>query len=78
VEVKIGVTHANRELTLETSQSTDDVHKVIEDALSSENGVITLNDDKGRTVFIPAAKLADVEISGESGRRVGFGAVTTS
>jgi hypothetical protein len=78
VEVKIGVTHANRELTLETSQSTDDVHKVIEDALSSENGVITLNDDKGRTVFIPAAKLAYVEISGESGRRVGFGAVTTS
>jgi ABC-type Fe3+-hydroxamate transport system substrate-binding protein len=74
VEVKIGVTHANRELILETSQSVDDVQKAISDALSSDNGVVTFTDDKGRTVVIPAEKVAYVEISGEAGRRVGFGA----
>jgi hypothetical protein len=74
VEVKIGVTHANRELTLESSQSADDVEKAVSEALAGEHGILTLTDDKGRTVFIPAAKLAYIEIVGETGRRVGFGA----
>jgi hypothetical protein len=73
VEVKIGVTHANRELTLETSQSVDDVQQAISEALASDHGVVMFTDDKGRTVVIPAGKLAYVEISGEPGRRVGFG-----
>lgn len=74
VEVKIGVTNANRELTLETSQTADDVQDAISKALASENGIVSLTDEKGRTVFVPAAKLAYIEITGESGRRVGFGA----
>ncbi len=73
VEVKIGVTHASRELTLEMSHSVDDLQKAVSDALASDNGLVTFTDDKGRTVVVPAEKLAYVEISGESGRRVGFG-----
>jgi Protein of unknown function (DUF3107) len=75
VEVKIGVTQAPRELALETSQSTDQIHKAVTEALAGESGVFELSDDKGRTVFIPAAKLAYVELSGGTGRRVGFGAL---
>ena len=73
MEVKIGVTHANRELTLEMSQSLDEMQKAVSDALSSDNGLITFTDDRGRTVVVPAEKLAYVEIAGDSGRRVGFG-----
>ncbi|MBA3310634.1 MAG: DUF3107 domain-containing protein [Nocardioidaceae bacterium] len=74
MEVKIGVTHANRELSLETSQSADKVQKAISEALSDDGGLLVLSDDKGRSVYIPAQKLAYVEIVGESSRRVGFGA----
>jgi hypothetical protein len=74
VEVKIGVTHANRELTLESSQSADDVLKAVNDALSDDDGLFVLTDDKGRTVYVPAQKLAYVEVVGASGRRMGFGA----
>ncbi len=74
MEVKIGVTHANRELSLETSQSADNVQKAISEALSGDGRLLVLSDDKGRSVYIPAEKLAYVEILGESGRRVGFGA----
>lgn len=75
MEVKIGVSHAARELTFESSQSPDDMQKAISDALSGDNGLLVLNDEKGRTLYVPIDKLAYVELSGEQGRRVGFGAV---
>jgi Protein of unknown function (DUF3107) len=74
VEVRIGVIHASRELTLETSQSAEEIHKAMADALSGQGGVFELHDDRGRSVHVPAEKLAYVEIAGELGRRVGFGA----
>ena len=74
MEVKIGVIHAGRELTLETNQSADEIHKAVVDALSGDGGVLELHDDRGRSVHVPAEKLAYVEISGEPSRRVGFGA----
>lgn len=74
MEVKIGVIHASRELTLETTQSAEEVHTAVAEALSGNGGVFELHDDRGRSVHIPAEKLAYVEISGESVRKVGFGA----
>jgi hypothetical protein len=74
VEVKIGVTHASRELVLESNDSADDIQKSVADALKGDSGLLVLTDSKGRTVYVPAEKLAYVEITGESGRRVGFGA----
>jgi hypothetical protein len=76
VEVKIGVIHASRELTLETSQSAEEIHTLVLTALSDQKGVLELHDDKGRSVHIPSDKLAYVEIAGEGGRRVGFGTYT--
>jgi hypothetical protein len=73
VEVKIGVQFAARELVLESAQSAQDVEKAVDTALSSENGVLTLEDEKGRRVVVPADKLAYVEIAADTGqRRVGF------
>jgi len=74
VEVKIGVTHANRELTFESSESPEAMEKAISAALAGDDGMLVLSDDKGRTIYVPANKLAYVELSGEPGRRVGFGA----
>ncbi len=74
MEVRIGVTHANRELTFESNESADDMQTAITDALASDNGLLVLSDDKGHTVYVPVDKLAYVDIAGEQGRRVGFGA----
>lgn len=72
MEVKIGVTHANRELSLESSQSAAEIQAAVTAALADDGGLFALTDDKGRTVYVPAAKLAYVEIVGESPRRLGF------
>jgi len=75
VEVKIGVQYAARELVLESSQSPDEVTKAVNDALKADLGVLTLVDEKGRRVLVPADKLAYVEIAESESRRVGFGAL---
>ena len=75
MEVKIGVQYAVRELVLESAQSPDEVAKVVADALKADLGVLTLVDEKGRRVLVPADKLAYVEIAETEQRRVGFGAM---
>ena len=74
MEVKIGVQFAPRELVLESNQSPDEVAKLVADALKADLGVLTLVDEKGRRVLVPADKLAYVEIADAVERRVGFGA----
>ncbi len=75
MEVKIGVQFAPRELVLESTQSAEAVEKAVADALKADLGVLTLVDDKGRRVLVPADKLAYVEIAESEQRRVGFGAM---
>jgi hypothetical protein len=73
VEVKIGVQYAPRELTVETNSSPDEVEKLLHEALRADFGLFTLIDDKGRKVFVPAEKIAYVELGEPEARRVGFG-----
>ena len=75
MEVKIGVQFAARELVIESAQSPDEVAKAVADALKADLGVLSLVDDKGRRVLVPADKLAYVEIAESEQRRVGFGAI---
>jgi hypothetical protein len=75
VEVKIGVQYAPRELSLESSQTPDEVAKAVSEALRADLGVLTLVDEKGRRVLVPADKLAYVEIAETEQRRVGFAAL---
>ena len=76
MEVKIGVQFAPRELMLESNSSPDEIEKAVADALKADLGVLSLVDEKGRKVLVPADKIAYVEIAAESeNRRVGFGAM---
>ena len=75
MEVKIGVQYAARELVLESAQSPQEVEKAVADALKADLGVLSLVDEKGRRVLVPADKLAYVEIAESEQRRVGFGAM---
>jgi hypothetical protein len=72
VEVKIGVQYAARELVLESVQTPDEVEKAVTEALSDEDGVLNLVDDKGRRVIVPVSKVAYVEIAEAVTRKVGF------
>jgi hypothetical protein len=73
VEVKIGVQHTAREITLESSEDAAEVERAVNEALAGKNSVLALTDDRGRRVLVPAAHLAYVEIGEPSSRRVGFG-----
>ena len=70
MQVTIGVKHATRELTLDTSASQDDVLAALAGAATSD---VTLSDDKGRKIFVPAGSLAYIEIGQTAPHRVGFG-----
>jgi len=73
VEVKIGVQFAPRELVLESTQSQDEVEQAVAEALGGRSGLLSLLDEKGRRVVVPADKIAYVEIAESELRRVGFG-----
>ena len=68
MEVKIGIQQAQRELSIETAEQ---VQQQVATAVES-GGVVTLTDTKGRTVLVPAAKLAYVEIGTATVGTVGF------
>jgi len=76
VDVRIGVTQAPREVSVELADDADRevVRKQVEAALGGAVDVLWLEDKKGRTIAIPAAKIAYVEIgSQDANRRIGFG-----
>lgn len=75
MEIKIGVQHASRELTVESALSPAEVEAAVSAALSGKSVLLVLEDEKGRKVMVPADRLAYVEIGEQSVRRVGFGAL---
>jgi len=78
LDVRIGVTYTPKEIEVELSDDTDrdQLIKTVEEAVSAESKVLWLTDRKGRSVGVPSAKLAYVEIgAGASDRRVGFAAL---
>jgi hypothetical protein len=72
VEVKIGVLHTPREITLESAQTPDEVSKAVAEALKSVDGQLTLTDERGRKIIVPANLVAYVEIAQADARRIGF------
>jgi hypothetical protein len=74
VEVKIGVQHAPREIVLESDQSTEDVESAVAEALSGKARLLSLVDEHGRKILVPADRLAYVEIGEQAARKVGFSA----
>lgn len=70
MQVTIGIKHSPRELSMETSSSQEDVLAAVRNAATES---VTLTDDKGRKVFVPAGSLAYIELGQTEPRRVGFG-----
>ena len=70
------MTQAPRELNLELDDGDrEKTASAVEAALSGAADVLALTDKRGRTVAVPAGKIAYVEIGPVDGdRRIGFGA----
>ena len=75
MEVKIGISDSPRELVINSSQTPDEVEKLVSGSLEGKGGVLALSDEKGRKYLIQADKVAYVEIGTSTGGRVGFAAV---
>ncbi len=75
VDVRIGVTQAPREISVEVDDAErDDLRARVEAALSGASDVLWITDKRGRDVGVPSAKIAYVEVGSADGdRRIGFG-----
>jgi hypothetical protein len=74
VEVKIGVQHSPRELVIDSPQTPDQIAAEVSKAMSgsSKDGLLTLEDERGRRIVVPVDRIAYVEIAQADQRRVGF------
>ncbi|MDO4241304.1 MAG: DUF3107 domain-containing protein [Microbacteriaceae bacterium] len=71
MDIRIGILHVQRELTLETDLSAQEVQQRVAEAVKTGEA-LQLTDTKGRELLIVPQNLAYVEIGTESGRKVGF------
>lgn len=72
MEVKVGVADTARELTINSSQTPEEVESLVAGALKDSTGTLSLVDDKGRRYVVPSARIAYVEIGTADSRKVGF------
>lgn len=77
MDIRIGVTQAPREISLELEddeKARQEVKSAIDDALAGKTSTLWIIDKRGRDIAVPSSKIAYVEI-GSSGadRRIGFG-----
>lgn len=75
MDVRIGVTQAPREVTVEIpDDERDRAKQAIDAALAGATDTLWLEDKRGRLVAVPSAKIAYIEIGSADGdRRIGFG-----
>ena len=73
MEVKIGIQNVTREATLNVNLTAEEVTRQYADARSAD-GMLSLTDETGRQIVIPAATIGYIEFGQEHARPVGFGA----
>jgi hypothetical protein len=74
MDVRIGVLHCPKELTLEVDAGTEELEASVTEVLAGDRTVLWLTDVSGRRVGVPAERVAYVEIEAdEADKRVGFG-----
>ncbi|WP_437178958.1 DUF3107 domain-containing protein [Kineococcus endophyticus] len=67
MEVRIGVQNVARELVFESAQTSEEITSAVSQALSAGT-VLSLVDEKGRQVVVPAASIGYVDIGAPPGR----------
>ena len=77
MDIRIGVSHATREISLEMPDDDKSISKTklaVEAALAGESAILWLTDKRGKETAIPSAKIAFVEFGAPNGdRKMGFG-----
>ncbi len=71
MEVKIGILHTAREIVFDSTQTAEEVAASVQESLAS-GSVLSLQDERGRLILVPAERIAYVELGVPSTRRVGF------
>ena len=72
VEVRIGIADSPRELTIDLTNSADEIEATVARALH-EGSHVAFTDEKGRRLIVPAGKVGFIEVSARAERKVGFG-----
>jgi hypothetical protein len=74
MELRIGVVHSPKELSVELDGTADEIVATVDSAVKDGAAIVWLTDLKGRRLGIPAGKIAYVEIDEDgANKRVGFG-----
>lgn len=74
MELRIGVLHTPKELSVELEGTADEIVAAINDAVKDEGAIVWVTDVKGRRLGVPASKIAYVEVDEDgANKRVGFG-----
>lgn len=73
MEIRMGIAHVAREVSIETEESAESITERLNTAIES-GGIFELTDASGRKVLVPAAKVGYVELGSPNARQVGFGA----
>ena len=74
MELRIGVVHTPKELSVELEGTADEIVAMVESAVKDGSMMVWVTDVKGRRLGIPASKIAYVEVDEDgANKRVGFG-----
>jgi DNA-binding MurR/RpiR family transcriptional regulator len=74
MELRIGVVHTPKELSVELDGTADEIVATIDDAVKGGAAIVRITDVKGHRLGIPADKIAYVEVDEDgANKRVGFG-----
>jgi hypothetical protein len=74
MELRIGVVHTPKELSLELDGTADEVVGTIDKALADGIAIVWVTDTNGRRVGVPTDRIAYIEVDEDGGaKRVGFG-----
>jgi hypothetical protein len=72
MEVRIGITQSARDLSFESKLTAAEVTTIISKAIESGSPLVSLQDEKGKTILIPTSQISFVEVGAEKARAVGF------
>jgi Protein of unknown function (DUF3107) len=74
MEIRIGVVHTPKELSVELEGTADEIVATIDKALSDGTAIFWVTDTKGRRIGVPTARIAYIEVDEDgANKRVGFG-----
>lgn len=71
MDVTFGMTHVQREITVDVDKPHNEITALVDKALA-DGAPIKLEDNRGRTLVIPSERLAYAIIGTGEQRRVGF------